>query len=110
MAGKYAPLETYLRELPSTQAEVILSFAEIEGILKSKWTSSGLRPSSPKGEDSSLEISRPMGTWLTFDLLCKIASPLGEVGGVGFGTLLKKERLVLTRRLPRRREERGSSQ
>jgi hypothetical protein len=36
MAGKYSPLEDYLKELPSTQKEVTLSFAQIEEILKSK--------------------------------------------------------------------------
>lgn len=36
MASKYAPLETYLRELPVSQKEVTLSFAQIEEILKSK--------------------------------------------------------------------------
>jgi hypothetical protein len=36
MAGKYIPFEKYLRDLPSTQKEVTLSFAQIEGILKSK--------------------------------------------------------------------------
>lgn len=36
MTSKYTPLETYLRELPSTQKEATLSFAQIEEILKSK--------------------------------------------------------------------------
>jgi hypothetical protein len=36
MTSKYQPLETYLRELPSTQKEVSLSFAQIEEILNSK--------------------------------------------------------------------------
>ena len=36
MAGKYAPLERYLRALPMAQQEVKLSFAQIEGILKSR--------------------------------------------------------------------------
>jgi hypothetical protein len=36
MAGKYAPLENYLKDLPSTQKEVTLPFAQIEEILKSK--------------------------------------------------------------------------
>jgi hypothetical protein len=36
MASKYAPLEIYLRELPSMQKEVTLTFAQIEKILKSK--------------------------------------------------------------------------
>jgi hypothetical protein len=36
MAGKYAPLEHYLKDLPSTQKEVTLSFPQIEEILKSK--------------------------------------------------------------------------
>ena len=40
MAGKYAPLENYLRELPVTQKEVTLTFAQIEGMLKSKLPSS----------------------------------------------------------------------
>ncbi|MBI5353357.1 MAG: hypothetical protein HZB50_12020 [Chloroflexi bacterium] len=40
MAGKYAPLENYLRDLPITKKEVILSFEQIEGILKSKLPSS----------------------------------------------------------------------
>ncbi len=36
MAGKYAPLEKYLRDLPVAQQEVKFSFAQIEGILHSK--------------------------------------------------------------------------
>ena len=36
MAGKYSPLETYLRDVPADQKEVILSFAQMEGILKFK--------------------------------------------------------------------------
>ncbi len=36
MPSKYAPLEKYLRDLPAAQQEVQLSFAQIEGILKSK--------------------------------------------------------------------------
>jgi hypothetical protein len=36
MAGKYAPLENYLRDLPDNQREVTLRFEEIEKILKSK--------------------------------------------------------------------------
>ena len=36
MAGKYTPLENYLRDRPGNQNEVKLSFAEIERILKSK--------------------------------------------------------------------------
>jgi len=35
-AGKYAPLEKYLRDLPESQSEVTLSFEQIEGILNSK--------------------------------------------------------------------------
>lgn len=35
MAGKYAPLENYLRELPKNKTEVSLSFDQIEEILKS---------------------------------------------------------------------------
>lgn len=34
MAGKYTPLEHYLRDLPAHQQEVTLSFAQMEGILK----------------------------------------------------------------------------
>jgi len=40
MAGKYTPLENYLRGLPSSQREVTLTFGQIERILKSKLPSS----------------------------------------------------------------------
>ena len=40
MAGKYTPLENYLRDLPDSQNEVTLGFAKIEEILKSKLPSS----------------------------------------------------------------------
>ena len=40
MAGKYTPLENYLRDLPKNQSEVTLRFAQIEKILKSKLPSS----------------------------------------------------------------------
>lgn len=40
MAGKYTPLENYLRELPKSQMEVTLRFEEIEGILKTQLPSS----------------------------------------------------------------------
>jgi hypothetical protein len=40
MAGKYAPLENYLRDLPASQREVTLMFEQIEGILNSKLPSS----------------------------------------------------------------------
>jgi hypothetical protein len=33
MAGKYTPLEKYLRELPKNQSEVTLRFEQIEKIL-----------------------------------------------------------------------------
>ena len=36
MAGKYTPLEQYLRELPADHREVTLGFEEIEGILNQK--------------------------------------------------------------------------
>jgi hypothetical protein len=36
MAGKYTPLEKYLRNLPVSQREVKLGFEQIEGILKDK--------------------------------------------------------------------------
>lgn len=36
MPGKYSPLEEHLRNLPVSQQEVKLTFAQIEGILKSK--------------------------------------------------------------------------
>src|SRR5688500_7077046 len=35
MTSKYQPLEKHLRDLPSNQKEVTLSFAQIEAILKS---------------------------------------------------------------------------
>ncbi len=40
MAGKYAPLENYFRDLPASQREVTLAFAQIERILKDKLPSS----------------------------------------------------------------------
>ncbi len=40
MAGKYAPLENYLRGLPDSQREVSLRFQQIEGILNAKLPSS----------------------------------------------------------------------
>ena len=42
MAGKYTPLENYLRDLPDSQREVTLSFEQIERILNDK-----LPPSPP---------------------------------------------------------------
>ena len=40
MAGKYAPLEEYLRALPVKQQEVTFSFEQIEGILQTRLPSS----------------------------------------------------------------------
>ncbi|HTP10060.1 MAG TPA: hypothetical protein VMP08_17520 [Anaerolineae bacterium] len=40
MAGKYIPLENYLRDLPESQREVSFSFQQIERILKAKLPSS----------------------------------------------------------------------
>jgi hypothetical protein len=40
MAGKYAPLENYLRNFPASQMEVKLSFEQIEKILNVKLPSS----------------------------------------------------------------------
>ena len=40
MAGKYTPLENYLRDLPESQREVSLSFQQIERIIKAKLPSS----------------------------------------------------------------------
>jgi hypothetical protein len=40
IAGKYTPLEQYLRELPSNQREVMLGFEQIERILDAKLLSS----------------------------------------------------------------------
>ncbi|HET6597666.1 MAG TPA: hypothetical protein VFG81_18725 [Anaerolineales bacterium] len=40
MAGKYTPLENYLRDLPESQHEVTLGFEQIEQILNSKLPSS----------------------------------------------------------------------
>lgn len=50
MAGKYTPLENYLRDLPKVQREVRLGFAQIEKILNGLVThvtlppDGGLRP------------------------------------------------------------------
>ena len=40
MAGKYTPLEKYLRDLPPDQNELALSFAQIEGIIHARLPSS----------------------------------------------------------------------
>lgn len=40
MAGKYTPLENYLRNRPESQREVTLGFQQIESILNSKLPSS----------------------------------------------------------------------
>lgn len=40
MAGKYAPLENYLRKLPKSQSEVTLDFEQIERILNNRLPSS----------------------------------------------------------------------
>jgi hypothetical protein len=40
MAGKYTPLENYLRDLPDSQREVSLSFQQIEKILNAQLPSS----------------------------------------------------------------------
>jgi hypothetical protein len=40
MAGKYMPLENYLRDLPTSLREVTLGFEQIEGILNNKLPSS----------------------------------------------------------------------
>jgi hypothetical protein len=36
MAGKYTPLEHYLRDLPASQREVTMSFNQIERIMNDK--------------------------------------------------------------------------
>ena len=40
MAGKYTPLENYLRDLPVSQSEITLGFEQIESILNDKLPSS----------------------------------------------------------------------
>jgi hypothetical protein len=40
MAGKYTPLENYLRDLPMNQREVTFGFEQIERILDAKLPSS----------------------------------------------------------------------
>jgi len=40
MAGKYTPLENYLRDLPKNQREVTFGFEQIEQILNAKLPSS----------------------------------------------------------------------
>ena len=47
-------------------------------------TSSVLRTSSPKGEDSSREVSCANGLLSDIKSPVQRASPFGEVGGVGF--------------------------
>jgi hypothetical protein len=58
MAGKYTPLEHYLRDLPINQKEVTLSFDQIERVLNDKlppsahkfqeWWSPEKHPRSPQ--------------------------------------------------------------
>jgi len=45
MAGKYTPLENYLRDLPESQREVTLGFRQIEKILNDKLPSSAYEQS-----------------------------------------------------------------
>jgi len=45
MAGKYTPLENYLRDLPESQREVTLGFEQIERILNDKLPSSAYEQS-----------------------------------------------------------------
>jgi hypothetical protein len=40
MAGRYTPLEEYLRDLPESQTEITLGFEQVEGILNDKLPSS----------------------------------------------------------------------
>jgi len=40
MAGKYSPLEHYLRDLPDSQREITFDFEQIERILNNKLPSS----------------------------------------------------------------------
>ena len=40
MAGKYTPLENYLRDLPESQREVLLNFQQIEKVLNTRLPSS----------------------------------------------------------------------
>lgn len=40
MAGKYTPLEIYLRDVPANQKEVVLSFEQIERIIHARLPSS----------------------------------------------------------------------
>jgi hypothetical protein len=45
MAGKYTPLENYLRGLPESQREITLRFKQIERILNDKLPSSAYEQS-----------------------------------------------------------------
>ena len=45
MAGKYTPLENYLRDLPESQREITLRFKQIERILNDKLPSSAYEQS-----------------------------------------------------------------
>jgi hypothetical protein len=107
MPGKYTPLEVYLRDLPSTQKEVTLSFAQIEKILKSKLPASayednrwwehvplcpvGHLPQMPKStEFGGGECSVGMKTLIyshieidspPFSSRCFFGTQMGEAGG-----------------------------
>jgi hypothetical protein len=45
MAGKYTPLENYLRALPESQSEITLAFEQIEAILHFKLPASAYEDS-----------------------------------------------------------------
>ncbi len=58
MAGKYTPLEHYLRGLPAAQKEVKLSFEKIEEILQSKLPASANERSWWEHETEGNHVNR----------------------------------------------------
>lgn len=62
MAGKYMPLEYYLRTLPPNQREVSLTFEQIEKILNDKLPSSAYKDERCKHCVLQCESTKRMAT------------------------------------------------
>jgi hypothetical protein len=54
MAGKYTPLENYLRDLPASEKEVSLSFEQIERILNDKKHAQAVKRENQKQFDQTV--------------------------------------------------------
>ena len=63
MAGRYAPLEKYLRDLPVSQEDVTLTFESIEAILKEPLPASA-RKDYPWWENQKPGIQVKTNAWM----------------------------------------------